>query len=456
MAPRLPLELVERIVEDVAEYDNLFPKSSIKACALVCHSLLPLCRKYIFATVILIAQFFPPTSDDLNHLLLNSPHLNAQLSPPTSDDLNRFLLNSPHLAVYIRKLIYFVNKKEFVTERFSWLIPMFKKLVKLQELSIGYRPSDLLSDQLESGDLDWMSSPERKVLLPLLHLPTLTSISLSSIRNFPLSDLTSCVNLKKLRIQSLECSTPNAVGNFLGALSPTPVTLEQFAIDGGNDNLVQQLCLARRPDGKPIIDFSSLKKIKSSNVRLRSMTELFGMCRNLHGINLYSMSLTRLISSPILTVTLIVEHEYSLDSESRLKGLFIMLKSSLPTLVDISIEYDIDGDGLSDAPLGGLCHEFEKMVGQNVVETIKLKVEVNPGNDCINTRWGELDDVLMGSPEGWPALRKVSLLVDIFGTSNTMDVSYDLAEELRKISMAKLTESERVQFDFQVRVHGPW
>ena len=198
MAPRLlPLELVERIVEDVAEYDNLFPESSIKACALVCHSLLPLCRKCIFATVT----------------------LNARLpSPPTSDDLNHLLLNSPHLAVYNRKLVYNVNENEFVTQRLSWLIPMFKKLVKLQELSIDYRPSDLRSGPLVRWNLDWMSLSERKVLLPLLHLPTLTSISLSSIRNFPLSDLTSCVNLKKLRIQFLVCSMPNAVGIFMGGI----------------------------------------------------------------------------------------------------------------------------------------------------------------------------------------------------------------------------------------------
>ena len=273
MAPRLPLELVERIIDDVAEYDdNHFPKfPSIKACALACHSLLPLCRKYIFATVILNAQFSPFTSDYLNHRLLESPHL----------------------AVYIRELVYHINKKEFVTERFLWLIPMFKKLVKLQKLRISY------SDRLEDGRLDWMSSPERKVLLPLLHLPTLTSISLSSIRNFPLSDLTSCVNLKKLWIQSLECSTPNAVGKFLEAFSPTPVMLERLTIEGGSVKFVQQLCHARRPDGKPIIDFSSLKKINSSNVRLRSMTELFGMCRNLHEISLESMSLTHLISSSI-------------------------------------------------------------------------------------------------------------------------------------------------------------
>ena len=53
-----------------------------------------------------------------------------------------------------------------------------------------------------------------------------------------------------------------------------------------------------------------------------------------------------------------------------------------------------------------LCHELEKMVGQNVIERIELLIWVYPGFDC--TRWGELDDILMGSPEGWPALRKVS------------------------------------------------
>ena len=273
MAPRLPLELVERIIDDVAEYDNNYIDkfSSIKACALVCHCFLPLCRKYIFASVILNrAQRLSPTSDDLNHLLSNSPHL----------------------AVYIRKLDYNVDKEEFVAERFPWLLPMFKKLVKLQKLSIIYWDSG-------SGKLDWMSSSDRKVLLPLLHFPTLTSIGLSSIRNFPLADLANCVNLKKLRFQYSECSTPNGVGIFLEALSPTPVMLERLTINGGNVNLVQQLCHARRPDGKPIIDFSSLKKIKSEDVRLCSMTELFGMCRNLQKISLNSMSLRHPISSSI-------------------------------------------------------------------------------------------------------------------------------------------------------------
>ena len=276
MAPRLPLELVERIIDDVVEYDNNYIDkfSSIKACALVCHCFLPLCRKYIFASVILDTRAAPLRRT------------------PTSDKLNHLLSNSPHLAVYIRKLYYCVEEREFAAERFPWLSSMFKKLVKLQKLSISYywRPS---------GRLDWMSSSGRNVLLPLLHLPTLTSISLSSIRNFSLADLASCVNLKKLQIQSLVCSTPDGVGNFSEALSPSPVMLEWLTIDEGNVKPVQQLCHARRPDGKPIIDFSSLKKIKSEDVRLCSMTELFGMCSNLQKISLNSMSLPHPISSSI-------------------------------------------------------------------------------------------------------------------------------------------------------------
>ena len=124
-----------------------------------------------------------------------------------------------------------------------------------------------------------------------------------------------------------------------------------------------------------------------------------------------------------------------------------MLKPSLRTLVDICIEYFIrDGDGLSGPLLGGLCHELEKMVGQNMVETIKLIICVTPGNDC--TRWGELDDVLMGYPEGWPALRNVSLSVNVIGASRSRDKT---VEELRELSMTKLMESKQVQFDFQVR-----
>ena len=271
MATSLSLEVVELIIDIVADEDDYY-LSSIKACALVCHAFLPLCRKYIFAIVV------------LNERL-------GRTSSPTSDDLNLLLSNSPHLAVYIRGLIYHVNKREFVAKRLSWLSSMFKKLAKLQKLSISYSPS------AKGRRLDWMSSSERKILLPLLHHPTLTSISLSSIRNFALADLAGCVNLKELRFKSLEC--PTDVGKFLEALPATPAMLERLEIYGGSIGLLHQLCHIRRPDGKPIIDFPSLKEIAATVAQLDSMKELFGKFRNLHKINLTSMSLPHLISSSI-------------------------------------------------------------------------------------------------------------------------------------------------------------
>ena len=236
-------------------------------------------------------------------------------------------------------------------------------------------------------------------------------------------------------------------------LPATPVMLERLAIMDGNLKPVHQLRHARRPDGKPIIDFSSLKEISVTDTQLDSLTELFEMCRNLHKIDLTSVSLSHILSLHPFDVTLVVEEEisfYPSESISTLKGLFTLLKPSLPTLVNIKIEYHINGDydETSDGPLAGLCHEFEKMVGQNVVETIELVIWVQSGcYDC--TRWGELDDILMGSSEGWPALREVSLSFEVTKISNDDD-----DKALRELPMTKLVESKRVRFDYQIEELG--
>ena len=135
-----------------------------------------------------------------------------------------------------------------------------------------------------------------------------------------------------------------------------------------------------------------------------------------------------------------------------LKGLFTLLKPSLLTLVDIHIDYCTtnDEDEKSGNHLAGLCRELEKMAGQNVVETIKLLLWVPSDYDY--TGWGELDDVLLGSPEDWPALREVTLSFGIFATSKD-DSKHDSDRDkvVRKLlTLTKLVESERVRFDFEV------
>ena len=128
-----------------------------------------------------------------------------------------------------------------------------------------------------------------------------------------------------------------------------------------------------------------------------------------------------------------------------------MLKPSLPTLVDIDITcyIDNDDDEANDGPLAGLCHELEKMAGRNVVKAIKLTFWIVGSYDC--TRWDELDDVLMGSPEDWPALREVSLSFLWFKSERGDDLEDNL-KALRELPMTKLVESERVKFKFDIQV----
>jgi hypothetical protein len=58
----------------------------------------------------------------------------------------------------------------------------------------------------------------------------------------------------------------------------------------------------------------------------------------------------------------------------------------------------------------------------------------------------------MGSPEGWPALRKVSLLFDVSTACYREDEK--MIKALRELPMTKLAESKRVQFEFEVKARG--
>ena len=287
MAPRLPLELVEMIIDDVvAEFDNdddddnhdIDNHSSIKACALVCHSFLPLCRKHIFASVVLNAQ------ED------------SRPSSPTSHDFDHLLSNLPHLAVYIRKVDYHISRDDYYEGKY-WLFSLFKKLVKLQKLGLlGIKHSRTLPGY-DLNSSRWKSLPERKIFLFLLSHPNLTRICLENIWVFLLADLALCVNLKELEIgPGLSCL--NNVGDLWRHYPPTPVMLERLVINRGNIEPVQELCIARRPDGKPMIDFSSLKIITVDVARLELLKDVFAMCRNLHKIDL-GMSFSHLVSSSI-------------------------------------------------------------------------------------------------------------------------------------------------------------
>jgi hypothetical protein len=105
-----------------------------------------------------------------------------------------------------------------------------------------------------------------------------------------------------------------------------------------------------------------------------------------------------------------------------------------------SDDIDDDDEETYDAPLD-VCPELEKMAGQNVVETINLWLRIRHA-DYKCTRWDEFDDVLMGSPEGWPALRKVSISFIFIMTSRD---DLDNLKVPRELPMTKQAGAIRLQ-----------
>ena len=220
----IPLEIHETIIDFLAEDDkNFLP---IKACSLVCRTFLPLCRKHIFASIV----------------LNNGPR------SPTTCMLERLISTSPEIADYIRKLDYNIAVDDFTSPLIQECL---KRISRLQFLAVRH---------YNMQKLDWSSNHLRPALLHLLHLPTLTHFKVFAIDKFVASDLAPCVNLKKLDIGNH--TTGTATNTFDAALPHPSIQLNEFVSGIRNPTAIMNLCIAQHPDGQPVIDFTSLAKIR--------------------------------------------------------------------------------------------------------------------------------------------------------------------------------------------------
>jgi hypothetical protein len=134
--------------------------------------------------------------------------------------------------------------------------------------------------------LDWNNNPIRPELLHLLHLPTLIHFKMIGIKNFVVSDLIPCVNLKYLNIGHE--TTAAAEHTFPPTLPERSIQLNEFLSGFDTSNAIMKLCSARRPDGQPVIDFESLSKITVTFDRLNRdevSLELFRRCHALTSVN---------------------------------------------------------------------------------------------------------------------------------------------------------------------------
>jgi hypothetical protein len=215
----LPLEIEELILDHLSK-----DHSALKMCSLVCESFLPICRKHIFGSIVLIVN-------EEDHAF------------------ERLLRETPKIADYIRKFEYNVQIADYTSTSIQ---ESLKRISRLESLTVRQRYSP-------GSRFDWSSNPIRPALLHLLHLPTLTHFTLTNIKNFIASDLIPCVNLKYLDIGG--DTTVAAENTFPATIPEHSIQPDEFVADFGTSVAIMKLCAARRPDGQPIVDFGSVSKI---------------------------------------------------------------------------------------------------------------------------------------------------------------------------------------------------
>ena len=252
----LPFE-IEEIILDILDAEDDEDHSALKTCSLVCQAFLPICRKHIFRSIILNGYY-------------------NVVSPPTTHTFEHLLSETPEIADYIRKLDYTIQLADLANPS----IQALNRISRLEFLTVRDHTIPRIG---------W-SNPIRPTLLHLLHLPTLTHFKMTDIKDFVVSDLIPCVNLKYLDIGNY--TTGAAETTFHTTLPEHSIQLNEFVAGIRSSTAIMKLCTARRPDGQPIIDFGSLSKITVTLEKpdeIGTLQELFRRCRVLTDVQISCM-----------------------------------------------------------------------------------------------------------------------------------------------------------------------
>ena len=218
----LPFEIAEIIIDLLAEENDI---DSLKAMSLVCQSVLPRCRKYLFFSLKI------ETTSTEKCLALSSPHTD--------------------IPKYIRRLEYQVYGHT--------LFPNHTALLE----RISFLQSFTLT-AFSAFDFHWiyMDTSARSTFLNLMHLPTLTHLYLQCIPDFIVSDLFSCANLKHLQLVSVGI-TDEAPCTFLPSESDNFIVprIQEYSFRGYSAEATMRLSTAKLVDGRFALDFTNLKKL---------------------------------------------------------------------------------------------------------------------------------------------------------------------------------------------------
>ncbi|KAF9473819.1 hypothetical protein BDN70DRAFT_997444 [Pholiota conissans] len=400
----LPFDIIEKILEIIAlELDD--PSlSTINMCSLVCHDWLPMCRKHIFASVILHAP-----------VALDSSSFRRRI---TVQALHKQLNTSPNIGHYVRDLLCVVaadTDSHFDDPAF---INAFKMLPRLQ------------SFRLDAGDIEW--NHIRSSFLQIFNISTFSALFVVGIKNLIPADLALCKSLEKLLLRRTTFSTSHSESDT----PRIPLRIRYLYVENWSIAEVVNLCDLRCMDETAFLDLSKLiflsMEISSLN-KVDSARALLHTCEHLE-----SLEINTDVFGPV-------------DQDGRDTFIPINL-SNIPTLKTLKrLEFDCFLQ-LGD-PYLCLTDELMNMANKNVLEETLITINAFYDNRSVgNWEWGKLDEVFQHP--GWPDLRYVSLTIVTYNRDTDI-LDYTLAElrELVKSHFPKLSASKSVIFMLSIRSH---
>ena len=403
MSPILPFDIIALIIDIVGENEDT---DLLKELALVSHSFLQFCNKHLFATVKL--------------------HNGSYRQPSSKKGFVKLLNSRPDVVKYIRKLTYKVahygcnDEDHLLTPILSNFLPTSHPILNCLTINTSHLDWNTLDSSLSSA------------LLHLMHLPTINHIELSRIRNFPISSLTSCVNLHRLDLFNLDMREVN------GSSSPEIVVQSEMIpkILGFHTQksslLMTKLLHAKRQDGRPAFDFTDLRRLVISLVHSEDEQNMRYLLQN---TNLKLLNLLVTLNGSLAM---------------RLHDILSPIASTLKVL-DLTVY-------LHDLSRAGLCEGLEAMAVHNKLEVLSIALCIGYGDDVTEDSVGSIlqnmERVLV--KPGWSALRQVSFRVDISGFWRvSRESSARLSKALQSLPdkyLSQLSKLESVAFNYSARL----
>ena len=362
----------------------------LKRLALVSHSFLQICSKHLFATI------------ELHDVI---PELHVASS---KKGFVKLLRSRPDVVNYIRKLTYEVgftysSSSESEDDRIlSNFLRTISRLNCLKITGVAYHQ-----------DWNTLDSSLTSAFLDLIHLPTINHIDLSCIRNFPLSSLTSSINLHRLDIYHLRLDSPEIVV----LLEMMPKIREFQVLD--SSRVATKLLHAKTQDGRPAFNFMDLRRFSTTFNGFKDQQIIRYLLQN-----------AKLLEKLHLIL------RWSLVG---------LLSSSAHTLKVLDLSLSLNS---SVSLLAGVCEELEVMAGHNMLEALTFDVYVYDHNleHFIGPIIQKVESVLV--KPGWSALRQVSFLISIgrMGNGKLFEVLQSLPDKY----LTHLSKPDSVAFSYSV------